>query len=405
MLRVSILMAIAVVPFVVSYHLNQNAEHGKENVSFRLYNGQKEFAVSLLKTMKRISPESNHIFSPHSTYRALLLAYFGAEGDTKVSLERALHLNWAADKSDVNNAYKAELKARAERAFGPNMKFNSADKIFVTYQAELKPQITGSLVKSIEKMDFSDVGSRREEINSFVKKVTENQIVEILSPGSLTLSTNLVLVNAAFFHGLWATEFHHEHTRMKTFYSTKPAEVEMMHVTSNFSYGVLHNVNAAYLEMPYDGEDSAISMFIYLPLENTPNAVDDLVNKFTVETMYEALSRKQVESVEVEFPKISLDSTYPLGGILQEMGINELFGVASNLTGFADNIRLHFDDAVHKAKIEINEHGTSAAAATATTNRHGYILFYCNHPFMFMINDRISNEVLFTGIYRGPNHN
>lgn len=88
--------------------------------------------------MQKTSPETNHIFSPHSIYRALLLAYFGAKGDTKESLERALHLNWATDKSDVSIAHKAEMKARAERNFGTNMKFSSADKVFVTYQAKLK---------------------------------------------------------------------------------------------------------------------------------------------------------------------------------------------------------------------------------------------------------------------------
>lgn len=88
--------------------------------------------------MQKTSPETNHIFSPHSTYRALLLAYFGADGDTKKSLERALHLNWATDKSDVSNAHKSEMKARTERNFGQNMKFSSADKVFVTYKAEMK---------------------------------------------------------------------------------------------------------------------------------------------------------------------------------------------------------------------------------------------------------------------------
>lgn len=188
-------------------------------------------------------------------------------------------------------------------------------------------------------MDFSDVNSRREEINLFVKKVTENQIPELLSPGSLSYSTNLVLVNAAFFHGLWLTQFHKEHTRMKIFHSAIPSDVEMMHVLSNYSYGkftssklknfmaiifvwnsgVLNNVNAAYLEMPYEGEDSAISMIVYLPLENTPAALDNLVNKFTVETMNEALNRKQIEEVEVELPKISLDGKYPLRSVSESI--------------------------------------------------------------------------------------
>lgn len=104
---------------------------------------------------------------------------------------------------------------------------------------------------------------------------------------------------------------------MKVFQSATPSDVEMMHVLRNYSYGkftssksknfeaitfvwnagVLDSVNAAYLEMPYEGEDSADSMVIYLPLDDSPAALDDLVNKFTFETMNEALSRKQIEEV------------------------------------------------------------------------------------------------------------
>lgn len=92
----------------------------------------------MLNAVKRTSPKGNHFFSPHSTYRALLLAYFGAEGKTKQSLTRALHLGWAKNKSDVVSAYEMELKARAGRSFGQNIQFDSVDKIYITNKAELK---------------------------------------------------------------------------------------------------------------------------------------------------------------------------------------------------------------------------------------------------------------------------
>lgn len=104
---------------------------------FQLYHGQGHFAVSLLHALQKSAPEKNHFFSPHSTYRALLLAYFGAEGKTKKSLERALHLDWANNKSQVSAAYEMELKARAGRSFG-GIQFNSVDKVYVTNKAEMK---------------------------------------------------------------------------------------------------------------------------------------------------------------------------------------------------------------------------------------------------------------------------
>lgn len=88
------------------------------------------------------------------------------------------------------------------------------------------------------------------------------------------------------------------------------------------------------------------------------------------------------------------------------MGITELFDENADLSDFAENISLRFDDIVHKAVIEVSEEGTVAAAATAAPSimsmPQDSINFHCDHPFVFMINDHITEEVLFTGIYRGP---
>ena len=64
-----------------------------------------------------------------------------------------------------------------------------------------------------------------------------------------------------------------------------------------------------------------------------------------------------------------------------------------------------FDGAIHKAKIDIDEEGSVAAAATGMTITKGFIRpdeFHCDHPFIFMINDRVTHEVLIAGVYRGP---
>lgn len=60
----------------------------------------------------------------------------------------------------------------------------------------------------------------------------------------------------------------------------------------------------------------------------------------------------------------------------------------------------------HKAKISIDEIGSTAVASTLlSASMQAYIntKFECNHPFMFVIYDDKINEILFTGIFRGPN--
>lgn len=89
------------------------------------------------------------------------------------------------------------------------------------------------------------------------------------------------------------------------------------------------------------------------------------------------------------------------------MGVGDLFDGTADLSEFSEN-SLKFDDALHQAKIEIDENGTFATAATAffQPGRNPLIgpkQFICNHPFIFLIHDQKSKEILFTGIYRGPN--
>lgn len=62
-------------------------------------------------------------------------------------------------------------------------------------------------------------------------------------------------------------------------------------------------------------------------------------------------------------------------------------------------------DAMHQANIENDEEGTVAAAATFWGGPNSGVFpkkFICNRPFMFIIYDKQTKEILFAGVYRGP---
>lgn len=71
---------------------------------------------------------------------------------------------------------------------------------------------------------------------------------------------------------------------------------------------------------------------------------------------------------------------------------------------------LYLEQMQHKAKVEINEEGTIATAATAIIWEQQCALhhtheFFCNHPFLFVIYDSELEQILFTGVYRDPSQN
>lgn len=91
------------------------------------------------------------------------------------------------------------------------------------------------------------------------------------------------------------------------------------------------------------------------------------------------------------------------------MGIQSFFDKTANFSGFFEFKDKYKVKMAHKAKIEVNESGSIAAAAIAVdpiparvVYRPKPIEFNCDHPFVFVIHDERFDEILFAGIYRGP---
>lgn len=74
---------------------------------------------------------------------------------------------------------------------------------------------------------------------------------------------------------------------------------------------MIEKLKTIFLEMPYQGEDGSISMFIFLPIF-TPTAIDELLAELTPEILDEAFSGGLQREVDVEFPKITFERTFEL---------------------------------------------------------------------------------------------
>lgn len=88
------------------------------------------------------------------------------------------------------------------------------------------------------------------------------------------------------------------------------------------------------------------------------------------------------------------------------MGIQTLFTPAANFSGFIENYQPELTpELVHKASIDVDEGGSTAAAKTElilAENGTQYVEFNCNRPFVFVIYDGQTEEILFAGTYFGP---
>ncbi|XP_059620814.1 serine protease inhibitor 88Ea-like [Phlebotomus argentipes] len=411
LIKVFLLAILAVA--VRSQCVSENDVSGvfNKDAKANLYMGQQAFTVALLNATNRATPNENVFFSPYSTYHALLLAYFGARNQTETGLKKVLNLEWADSKFDVMQAYRIETQQRARRSQNSSVDFTSADRLFFAPKVEVKDCMKDIFHDEIETLDYEkDPELARLTINKWVENVTKENIKEILVPGSLSAQTTVVLANAAYFKGSWASKFEADKTQKEIFYSSseKQTFVDMMNKKGYFNHALNEHLGAHVLEIPYEGDGTEISCVILLP-PFTPNGLDDVLSKLTPESLQRALDDGTSREVELKLPKFSFEKKYELVPILEQMQVGDLFQSTSNLAGFSDSHKIQLDDAVHQAKIDVDEEGSTAAAATVLFSFRSSrpldpLQFYCNHPFLFLIYDHRSRAVLFAGIYRGPDN-
>ncbi|KAF4529448.1 hypothetical protein B566_EDAN014224 [Ephemera danica] len=376
-----------------------------------LPNAQRAFSAEMLRQLgKREStddstPGSNLFFSPYSTYMALLLAYFGAAGHTEAVLQKGLHLQ-DLPKDKIMEAYQMERFFQGTRAANgtPSYELSSANRLYFRERQPLRQCIQDLFREEIQKLDFENKSDEaRQTINSWVSAQTKNRINDLLPSGTITPATNVVLVNAGYFKGLWQSQFQPERTKKAVFYmsSTKQTLVDMMRLKGNFNHAVSHALGAHLLELPYKSNE--VSMVILLPpyLNDPDGGLQQLLNKLTPQALQEAMEPGSMaaRAVEVAIPKFTVEHSIELQ--------------PADLTGFSDpednsTSRVWLDGAVHKARLEVDEKGSVAAAATALFSfRSSRPLepeqFVCDHPFVYLIVDKLGGgTILFAGIYRNP---
>lgn len=113
----------------------------------------------------------------------------------------------------------------------------------------------------------------------------------------------------------------------------------------------------------------------------------------------ENMSEKRVA---VSFPRFTLEDSYDLNPILQDMGITDIFDeTKADLTGISPSPSLYVSKVVHKTFVEVDENGTQAVAASGVVGMEksspSWETFNANRPFLFFIRHNKTQTILFYG--------
>jgi serpin B len=345
---------------------------------------------------EQIDSEDNVFFSPYSISVAFAMLYEGANGQTAEEIKDVFQYpeddltrrsSFASIYNEINKRDK-EYKLSTANALWAQKDY----QFLQSYLDTIKNRYGGNTTN----LDFvRETEKSRQTINNWVEERTNDKIKDIIPPGVLNDMTRLVLTNAIYFKGDWVIKFDKKRTSKQDFKITEDnvVQVDMMAMTgekARFNYTETEDLQI--LELPYKGKE--ISMLVLLPKENLDNVSLD------AEKLAEYRNNLQERDINVYLPKFTFETKTDLNKILIDMGMPTAFSLDADLSGMDGTQNLFVTKAIHQAFVEVNEEGTEAAAATAIVVGFKGIMtneFRADHPFMFIIQQRDTGNILFMG--------
>ena len=257
----------------------------------------------------------------------------------------------------------------------------------------------------LREVDFvGQTEQARQTINAWVEEQTNDKIRELLPPGILTPETALVLTNAIYFKGDWASQFDPDATADAPFHTSADETVDapLMHQEDTFGYAEDENVQI--LSLPYVGDE--LSMVVILPKQ--VDGLADAAGQLSPDALSGMITGLQEREVVVYLPKFTMTSEFGLGEVLQSMGMTDAFAFDNaDFSGMNGGRDLFISAVIHKAFVDVNEEGTEAAAATGVVMGVTSVpppppVFRADHPFLFVIRHNETGAILFMGRVMDP---
>jgi serpin B len=367
------------------------------------------FAIDLYKQLA--ATEGNVFFSPFSIDTALAMTSAGARGDTLAEMNKVLGLpdkgahesRAALIRAIMTPPQDGELRDRfqlevASALWGQNQ-FAFDDSFLKTartsYQAEA------------QSLDFGDSESARKTINDWVAKKTNDRIKDLIGPGAITTDTRLVLTNAVYFKGAWASQFSKDATSDQPFNvsADKTEKVPTMRQTERFSYAEDGTWQA--VAMSYTGGPA--QMIVLLP--KTKDGLAKAEAALDAKSLTKLLGEMKGRKVDLWLPKFSFEFAATLRKPLEALGMKLAFdGDKADFSGMSTAQKLAITDVLHKAFVKVDEEGTEAAAATAVVmgvmsaapQPEEVLELKVDHPFLVLIRHNQTGAILFMGRVANP---
>ena len=369
-----------------------------------MVNNNNSFAFSLYnKTMGM----NSRVVSPLSvTYLMSMLAN-GADGETQKQILATL--GWAGEGiqqpslQDINDYSRMliEKTARLDKAVTVEI----ANYVAVNKEFKLNSKFQKSVERDykagVESLNFTSPSTLK-RINDWCNDRTHGMIPSIIN--ELDPDAVSYLMNAIYFNGTWKDKFGKEETKQEMFrgYTRDIQYVDMMHRHGEYFYADGDGYSA--VSIPYG--NGAFRMTVILPTEGS--FLRDVMASMDG-GKFQALQRSMEKcNVDLKIPRFTTEVDLPLNDIISALGAPLIFSSQADFSQFARG-DFYVSKMFQKAKIEVSEEGTKAAAVTAAImmmsavrpEKKRNVVFHADSPFAYIISENSTGSIYFMGQYTG----
>ena len=335
------------------------------------------FQTNIFSNLNKDKKGKNLIISPLSIYQVLSLLANGANGDTQSEMLKTLGSNTIDELNDINYKIlsKSSLFSTIDIANAVMTRFKPLDDFCIIANKYFAPMET---LQSVE------------QINNWCSEKTHGKIQKIIE--ELSPETVMILLNAVYFKGKWASPFGKESNKQLYFYNfgKEKKKVETMIQVEHFRY--FENSEVQAIELPF--REDFMSAIIILPSKKT-DINEYIDNKlYQKDTLDDIINKLEYAKVHLELPKFELEFEELLNNVIKKLGMKKIFNsTEADLSGLYGYGGLFVSKVIHKTYLKVNEEGTEAAAVTSIAVDEMRMVarneivhkMKVNRPFLFLL--------------------
>lgn len=359
-----------------------------------------EFAWKFFKEVSKGEQEDVFV-SPLSVTYALGMLANGAVGDTQKEILEGLEFR--SGKVDDINSLCHQLMIESPK-LDKSTKVSMANAVVANKNKPLQPDFKNVVEKQYQALvtnqDFSSPATLS-FINQWASDHTQGMVPKILeriNPDGVSY-----LLNALYFKGIWYRQFDKKRTQQESFTQAdgKKLSVKMMHQKERFL--AAENDNYQTVVLPYG--NGSYEMVVLLPREGKD--LSSLLQTMDAKKWKDNLKNTYSSEVDLKLPRFTSVYNRELNDVLKLLGMNAMFDPSkANLTKMSA-VSSFVSMVLQKAKIEVDEEGSKAAAVTVVETLETAappskpIMFHADRPFMYAIAEHSTGTIFFMGTYQG----